>query len=75
MGRFVKQIAVLDPNGDQLSVYMFEEVGRVPIVGLRRRVFRYELDTGESVQLNDDRSFKLTSGEELVCVENKKAHK
>jgi hypothetical protein len=67
MGRVTKGIPVRDSNGDRLLVYAMDEEGRVPIIGLRRKFVRFELETGERVQLIDDDTFLLIdSGEKLM---------
>jgi|SoiMethySBSTD1v2_1073268.scaffolds.fasta_scaffold1157116_1 hypothetical protein len=71
MGRFPSGIPVIDRHGDRLSVYEIEIEDRTPILGIRRTLVRYELDSGEQVQFVDDQTFKvLSTGEELLrCVE------
>jgi hypothetical protein len=67
----VTAIRVADGNGDQLNVYRREHKSRLPIVGIIRKVFSYELDTGERVEFLDNDTFILNqTGEKLTRVKN-----
>lgn len=70
MRQFRNPIPVTDRHGDRLSLYQRIEEVKVPVLGIRRKVIRYELDTGEQVQFVAHRTFKIiSSGEELTLTE------
>ena len=63
-------IPVIDPNGDEVTVYRREVRNRIPFVGVERILISYELDTGEAIKALEDGSFVLTqTGQKLVRVE------
>ena len=61
------QIAVIDPNGDEATVYERELRRRVPVLGITRKLVTYELDTGECVSLIDDDRFLLAHTGEIFA--------
>jgi hypothetical protein len=70
VGRLVRTIRVRDQNGDEISIYEREYLDRVPILGLRRKLFRLELDSGEQVERIDDSTYAVVeTGERLVAGE------
>lgn len=70
MGRLVRTIRVRDENGDDISIYEREYLDRVPILGLRRKLFRLELDSGEHVERIDESTYAIVeTGERLVAGE------
>jgi hypothetical protein len=70
VGRLVRTIRVRDGNGDRISIYECEYFERVPVLGLHRKLFRLELDSGEQVEQIDDFTYAVVqTGERLVAGE------
>jgi hypothetical protein len=70
VGRLVRTVRVRDGNGDQICIYECEYFERVPILGLHRKLFRLELDSGEQVEQIDDSTYAVVqTGERLVASE------
>jgi hypothetical protein len=68
VGRLVRTIRVRDGNGDQISIYECEYFERVPVLGLHRKLFRLELDSGEQVEQIDNSTYAVVqTGERLVA--------
>jgi hypothetical protein len=61
----LSRIPVIDPNGDEATVYERELRRRVPVLGVSRKFVTYELDTGECVLAIDDERFLLTATGEV----------
>jgi hypothetical protein len=67
MGRVVNVIPVRDANGDEVMVYEREIVSRVPVLRLKRKLYRFQLETGEHVEFVDAKTFvAIGTGERLV---------
>jgi hypothetical protein len=65
----VTEIHVVDPNGDEVKVIEREHLQRLPFIGLHRKVFSYQLDSGEAVQVIDEDTFLLThTGEKFARI-------
>jgi hypothetical protein len=65
----VTEIPVLDPNGDEVTVFQREHLQRLSVIGLHRKVVSYELDTGETVQALDEDTFLLAhTGEKFARI-------
>jgi hypothetical protein len=58
----VREIAVRDGNGDQLTVFEFRDRRFI------RKVKRWKLDNGETVEAIDADTFQLACGERLTLV-------
>jgi hypothetical protein len=59
---YVRSIPVRDANGDQLTVYEFQDRRFI------RKVRRLKLCTGETVERVDGDTFALATGERLTRV-------
>ncbi len=55
----IVRIPVTDPNGDEIEVYRREFSVRIPFARFKRKLVSYELDTGERVDLLDEKTFTL----------------
>ena len=72
MGALVRTIPVRDANGDELTVYEYQERRLRTVLGLRfaRKVRRLVLCTGEPVEYLSETAFALIStGETLRRVD------
>lgn len=72
MDDVVRAIRVVDANGDELTLYEYQQAGSyLAMMGLNRAAAtRLALDTGEEVVRVDDRTFAIVAtGEKLTRIE------